>query len=676
MDSQAPKGVVDRYEKLKATVEDYRRAFHVENREVVSAEALDSLKHELVEIETEYPDLITPDSPTQRVAGEPLEQFKKVTHKVPQWSLNDAFDDREIRDFDERVKRMLEKALGQKVEPTYTCELKIDGLHIVLEYEKGLLKTAATRGDGRVGEDVTHNIRTIDSVPLKLSEPLDVVVEGEVWLGKAQLEKINAGRVAAGEEPYANPRNSAAGTVRQLDPKIAAERKLDTFIYDISLGESPLTQEIELNRLHELGFKVNQDYRLCQNIEEVINYFKAWHNKKDKPDYLVDGVVVKVNERKYQEVLGYTGKGPRFAIALKFPAEQATTVVEDIQLQVGRTGIVTPVAHLRPVLIAGSTVSRATLHNEDQIKKLDVRVGDTIVLQKAGDIIPEVLSVVMELRPKESKSFKFPRKAEGCGGDGSIERIPGESAYRCVTLDSDHLRRQRLYYFVSKKALNIDGVGPRVIDLWLDNNLIDNAADIFTLEVGDIKDLPSFKEKSAVNAIEAIEAAKKPPLYRLLVALSIDHLGEETAILVANVMGNLDKLKKARVEELMAINGIGQIVAESIYGWFHNEHNLHLLEQILQHVKPVSPQSSSMTESGSPISSFSQATLVFTGTLPTLGRDEAKEMARAAGAQIANSVSKKTDYVVLGGNAGSKAKKAKDLGVKVISESEFLQMLK
>ena len=432
-------------------------------------------KHELVIIEEEYPSLITPDSPTQRVAGEPLSQFKKVVHKVPQWSLNDAFDDNEIKAFDERVKRMLAKELGRSVSPTYTCELKIDGLHVVLEYKNGILDVAATRGDGKVGEDVTHNVRTIESVPLKLSEPVNCIVEGEVWLGKKQLEKINKDRTKNEKDVYANPRNLAAGTIRQLDPKVAARRKLDTFIYDISLGEDVYSQKDELERLRQLGFKVSNQYKVCDTIEEVITFWKSWHNKKEKKDYLIDGVVVKVNEREYQDVLGFTGKGPRFAIAIKFPAEQATTVVEDIQLQVGRTGKVTPVAHLRPTLIAGSVVSRATLHNEDQINRLDVRIGDTIVLQKAGDIIPEVVSVVLELRPKNTKRYVFPKMVDGCGGDGSIERVKGEAAYRCVVADSDFLHRQRLYHFVSKKALNMDGIGPRIIDLLLDNDLIAEA---------------------------------------------------------------------------------------------------------------------------------------------------------------------------------------------------------
>lgn len=666
--SKVPSEVVERYEQLKKMVEHQRYLYHVENKSDLSDAAHDSLKNELVTIEKEYPSLITPDSPTQRVAGEPLAEFQKVVHKVPQWSLNDAFTDDEIREFDERVKRMLKKELGHDVVPTYSCELKIDGLHVVLEYEKGMLKTAATRGDGKVGEDVTHNIRTIESVPLRLREEIDCIVEGEVWLGKSQLERINAGREAAGEEPYANPRNLAAGTVRQLDPKVAAERKLDTFIYDISQGNDTDTQMDELARLSKLGFKVGKSAALCVTIEEVIQFFKSWHHKKDKQDYLIDGVVVKVNEREYQEALGYTGKGPRFALALKFPAEQATTVVEDIQLQVGRTGVVTPVAHLRPVLIAGSTVSRATLHNEDQIKRLDIRIGDTIVLQKAGDIIPEVVRVLTELRPKDAKVYRFPKKVEGCGGDGSIERVPGEAAYRCVIAESDFLHRQRLYHFVSKGALNIDGVGPRIIDLLLDHNLIAEADDLYTLEVGDLIDLPNFKEKAAENVVEAIQERTSVSLHRLIIALSIEHVGEETAILVANHFGTLDAITNAQPEDFVAIHGLGEAVSESLYMWMQTEKNQHLLERLLAHITVEE------STKRSDVLSLSGKVFVFTGTLPTLGRDEAKERAREAGAQIASSVSKKTDYVVAGENAGSKEAKARELGVTILTEEEFLKM--
>lgn len=669
MKAPIPQEVKDRYERLKASVDHYRHLFHVENIEEISPEALDSLKAELVAIENEYPSLISPDSPTQRVAGVPQAAFAKVTHKVPQWSLNDAFEESDIREFDARIKRMLKSETGKDISPSYTCELKIDGLHVVLEYTHGVLETAATRGDGYIGENVTHNIRTIDSVPLRLREDVSIIAEGEVWLPKEQLKVINEQQKKEGKPLYANPRNLAAGTVRQLDPKIAAERKLDTFIYDLSYGETPTSQDAELSRLQQLGFKVNPHHTVCDSIDEVVTFWKKWHTMKDHEPYLIDGVVVKVNDVALQEVLGYTGKGPRFAIALKFPAEQATTVIEDIQLQVGRTGAVTPVAYLRPVLVAGSQVSRATLHNEDQIRRLDVRIGDTVVLQKAGDVIPEILRVLPELRPKGAKPYVFPKKVLGCGGDGSIERIPGESAYRCVTLDSAFLHRKRLYHFVSKSALNIDGVGPRIIDALLDAGLIQSHEDLFTLKQGDIEELPGFKEKSASNVVTAIESARKVPLHRFLIGLSIDHIGEETARLIAQEFKSIESIRVADVDAISAIHGVGQTVAESLADWMRQKNNMRLLDALLAQVELVSPQ-------GATDGVLSGKICVFTGTLPTLSRSEAQDRARKAGAHVANSVSAKTDYVIVGEDAGSKEAKARELGVTILSEAAFLDLIR
>src|SRR3989338_4005003 len=394
-----------RAKKLRESIERHRYNYHVLNREEISASALDSLKDELVKIEAKYTELITPDSPTQRVAGAPLPEFIKIRHKVEQWSFNDAFTEEDIKNFDGRVKRFLKTECIENATPSYVSELKIDGLKLVIEYQKGRLKTAATRGDGKVGEDVTLNVRTIDSVPLTLTREIDVIVEGEVWMSKDNLKKLNKERQKKGESLFANPRNVAAGTIRQLDPKIVAMRKLDTFIYDLSHTsvEVPETQMKELEFLRELGFKVNSHFKLCKTIEEVIGYWKEWQHKALKENYLIDGVVIKVNERRLQDILGYTGKAPRFGIAFKFPAEQVTTVVEDIVFQIGRTGVVTPVAHLRPVSVAGSTVSRATLHNEDEIKRLDVRIGDTVILQKAGDVIPDIVKILTELRTGKEK---------------------------------------------------------------------------------------------------------------------------------------------------------------------------------------------------------------------------------------------------------------------------------
>jgi DNA ligase (NAD+) len=399
--------VRSRYEKLKKSINRYRMLYHVYDKEEISQAALDSLKHELSELESQYPNLVSSDSPSQRVAGKPLPGFKKVRHKVAQWSFNDAFSADDMREFDARVRRMLG---GEK--PTYLCELKIDGLKVVLEYEKGILTTAATRGDGAVGEDVTHNIRTIESVPLILERPIDCIVEGEVWLPASELERINKERVKEEEQAFANPRNAAAGSIRQLDPKIAASRRLDVFIYDVAQTSEkfPTTQSEELAYLRELGFKVNTHNAVCATIEDVIRFWEKWKERGRKQDYWVDGIVVKVNEKELQERLGYTGKAPRFAIAFKFPAEQVTTIVENIVLQVGRTGVLTPVAHLKSVSVAGTTVSRATLHNEDEIRRLDVRVGDTVVLQKAGDVIPDIVQVVKELRPKNTGAYTWPTK--------------------------------------------------------------------------------------------------------------------------------------------------------------------------------------------------------------------------------------------------------------------------
>ncbi len=390
-----PADITERYRKLKETINRYRAAYHVYDREEVPESARDSLMRELAELEQQYPQLITPDSPTQRIAGAPLPQFRKVRHKVPQWSFNDAFTPEDIHEWDARVRRLLKDRFGD-VQPTYDCELKSDGLKIVLEYEQGMLAVAATRGDGVVGEDVTHNVRTIEAVPLALSRPVDLIVEGEVWMGAQNLEALNREQERLGKPPFANPRNAAAGSIRQLDPRIAAARKLDAFIYDVAQTTEPfpLTQIEELEYLRGLGFKVNPHFLLTRTAEEAIAYWETWKTRGRQQDYWIDGVVLKVNEKTYEEALGYTGKAPRFAIAFKFPAQQVTTVVEDIVLQVGRTGVLTPVAHLRPVSVAGSVVSRATLHNEDEIARLDVRIGDTVIIQKAGDVIPDIVAVL------------------------------------------------------------------------------------------------------------------------------------------------------------------------------------------------------------------------------------------------------------------------------------------
>ncbi|MBI5456841.1 NAD-dependent DNA ligase LigA [Candidatus Kaiserbacteria bacterium] len=676
-----PQQVRVRYEKLKSSIHKYRTLYHVYDKEEISPEALDSLKRELSDIEKEYPEIIAPDSPSQRVGGEPLPSFKKVRHTVPQWSLNDAFSEEDIHEFDARVKRFLAPKFKDP-RPTYMNELKIDGLKVVLTYKSGVLQTAATRGDGQVGEDVTHNVRTIESIPLSLSRPVDVVVEGEIWLPEKELQRINKERLKAGEAPFANPRNAAAGSIRQLDPKIAASRKLDAFIYELaSTSEVPPKDQVgELDYLRELGFKVNAHCKLVHDVSEIIEFWNAWKGKGRKQEYWVDGVVVKVNEREYEEELGFTGKGPRFAIALKFPAEQVTTIVEDIVLQVGRTGVLTPVAHLKPVSVAGTVVSRATLHNEDEIQRLDVRIGDTVIVQKAGDIIPDIVKVLFELRTKSVKKFVWPKKVLACGGDGSIERVPGTAAWRCVNRDSTELAKRRLRHFASRGALNIEGLGKEISALLVDSGLVGTFDDLFTLTEGDLLGLEGFAEISANKLIGNIKKARKVVLSRLLHGISIDHVGEETARLLSlhfsakggSASGGqkaLEKLRAASVEELAAVKGIGEVVAHSLYDWFRAKEKVAILDRLLTHV-------SVQRDEGPAQGKLSGKTFVLTGTLGSMSREEAEEKIRSLGGTAGSSVSKRTSYVVAGENPGSKFEKAKELGVAVLDEEEFARMVR
>ncbi len=666
-----------RLEKLRASIEKYRYHYHVLNESLISEEALDSLKKELVDLEKEFPDLITSDSPSQRVAGAPLPGFKKIRHTVPQWSFNDAFSEDDMRDFDTRMKKMLAEKYGRPINPTYTAELKIDGLKIVFTYKNGKLITGATRGDGVTGEDVTENAKTIEAVPLILSRPVDVVVEGEAYMPKSQFEKLNDLQKKKGEELYMNPRNITAGTIRQLDPRIVAERKLSTFIYDISDAgfDAPETQVDELKELQKLGFRVNPHFKQCKTIDEVIAFWQHWHDKKEKEDYLIDGVVVKVSEIEYQEALGYTGKAPRWGIALKFPAEQVTTVVEDIIMQVGRTGVITPVAHLRPVLVYGSMVSRATLHNEDEIARLDVRIGDTVILQKAGDVIPDIVKVLTELRPKNSKAFGMPEVCLECGTKLAKKIVGTKGTEQSAALYCSNLRcpakdRRTLYHFTSKHAYDIEHLGPKNLDSLLDAGLISSRADIFTLKKGDLLELPRMGEKSVDNMIEAIEKARTQPLARFIVGLSIPEVGEETARDLANHFGSIEKLQNATSEELEAMNGIGPRVAGSLVTYFADKHNQKVVADLLKQVRVESPKRKD--QSGK----FNGKTFVLTGTLPTLSRDEAKKMILDLGGKVASSVSKNTSYVVAGESAGSKYDEAQRLGVSILNEEQFLALIK
>lgn len=662
MTGVSKKEATERLRKLRKLIDYQRYRYHVLDKQELSDEALDSLKNELVRLEGQWPELVTPDSPSQRVAGEPLPQFQKVRHAMAQWSFNDAFGEEDVRAFAERVK----KAIG--VAPDYTAELKIDGFKIVLTYIKGLLKTGATRGDGVVGEDVTANVRTIESIPLKLNQAADVTVEGEIWLSKNNFRKLNQERKRQGEELFANPRNVAAGTIRQLDPRIVAARKLDSFIYDLAQANFPLptTQPEELEKLKSLGFKVNPHFRYCADIEEVIAYWREWEPKRNKLDYKLDGVVVKVNERKQQERLGYTGKAPRFAVAFKFRAEETTTVVEGIQLQIGRMGTATPVAHLRPVLLDGSTVARATLHNEDEIKKLDVRIGDTVIVRKAGDIIPEIVKVLPELRPKNAKPFIFPQKIAGIG---EIKRVAGQAAHKITSKNSPAQFKRQFYHFVSKHAFDIDHCGPKMIDLLFQHDLVSNFADIFTLKKSDLLNLPRLGKRSADNLLAGIEKSRHLSLARFLTALSIPQVGEETAVDLARHFRIIDKIQNAKLEDLEKIKNVGPVVAQSVYDWFQDAASKKVMADLLAQVKI---KREAKLNGGR----LSGQTFVLTGTLEKMSRAEAKAKIKALGGKVTGAVSSETDYVVAGEEAGSKLTKAQELGIKTLSESEFLKLLK
>lgn len=671
----APKEIQERVLKLRETINLHRYNYHVLNVSSMPEEALDSLKKELFDIEAQYPELVTPDSPTQRVAGEPSSAFKKIQHKVTQWSFNDAFTEEDIRDFDARVKRFYKTQTGKDLKASYVCELKIDGSHLVLEYENGLLKTGATRGNGEVGEDITENVKTIESVPLRLSKPVSVIVEGEVYMPKKQFERINKEQGKKGEKEFANARNIVAGTMRQLDPRIVAERKLSTFVYDLSSKADAelLTQEDELLFLKELGFRVNDHHQVCKTIEDVIAFWKMWQEKKEKEDYLIDGVVLKLNDRRAQEIIGYTGKAPRWGIAFKFAAEQVTTIVEDIALQVGRTGVITPVAHLRPVLVYGSTVSRATLHNEDEIERLDVRIGDTVILQKAGDVIPDIVKVVSEMRTGKEKVFRMPKHCPECDAPLSKKQIGAKGTEESAALYCENVRcpakdRRRFYHFTSKHAFDIEHLGPKNLDVLLDNDLIAHYADIFTLTRGDLLALPRFGEKSVDNLLSSIKKAQRVTLARLIVGLSIPQVGEETAEDLAIRFGTIEKLRSAPVETLSAIEGVGPIIATSLTEWFSDAHNTKILNDLLKVITVERIQKAQGQ-------SLKGKIFVLTGSLSSLSRDEAKEKIKLQGGSVSSSVSSKTSYVVVGEEPGDKFATAKKLGVVTLSEDEFLKIL-
>ncbi len=671
----------NRIEQLRREIAYHGYLYHVKDAPEISDAAWDSLKRELKEWEQKYPEFMRSDSPTQRVSGQPLPKFLKVIHKVRQWSLMDAFSFDEARDWEERNIKILQKedVLISASDLDYICELKIDGLHIALTYENGVLKSAATRGDGVLGENVTQNIKTIWSVPLILKAQEDIVVEGEIWMPKEEFARINRENEAGGQILFANPRNAAAGSIRQLDSAITASRKLDSFIYDIVWQKRDWLiddQKSELILLKKLGFKVESNFRHCKTLDKVFDFLKEWEKQHDTLSYLVDGVVIKVNKRRYQEILGYTGKAPRFALAYKFSPEETTTVIEDIIVQVGRLGRLTPVAHCKPVKVAGTTVSRATLHNQQRIDTLDARIGDTVIIRKAGDIIPEVVKVLPRFRRKNSSRFIIDKRCPSCGSAVRIERSGESMLHFCANKRCSARVIEAIAHFVSKRAMNIDGMGEKIIERFIDEGLIADAADIFALKKGDIAQLAGFGEKSADNLLASIARSRRVPIAKFLYALGIPHIGERMAQRLgefARDSGALSlpalwkALGKISDEECISIPDFGPISGESVHEWFHDERN----QKLIQRLNDFGVELKILNDDG-----LSGKLFVFTGALSSLTRDEAKNMVIAKGGVVGSSISASTDYLVSGKDAGSKYDKAKKLGVKVIEEAEFVQLVK
>ncbi len=673
-------GKKGRIDKLRKVVDRHRYLYHVLDKPDITDEVYDSLMEELRILEEKNPQFQSSSSPTQRVGGKPLEYFEKVRHEIRQWSFDDVFSFDELKKWDEKVKRLIEKYPKLKKEKLeYCCEMKIDGLKIILTYKNGELLKGATRGDGVIGENVTQNLKTIGSIPLVLNEQVDVITVGEAWLSNKELTRLNKEREKKGETSFANTRNAAAGSIRQLDSKIAASRRLDCFIYDIdklvNMG-IPQTQIEELEFLKKLGFKVNEYFRLCKNINEIDKFYNSWIKRRMNQDYDIDGIVIKVNSRKIQEALGYTSKSPRWGVAYKFPAERVTTVVEDIKVQVGRTGALTPVAYLKSVVVAGSVVSRATLHNEDEIQRLDIRIGDTVVIQKAGDVIPEVLEPIIGLRTGEEKKFKMPKLCPICGENIS-KKIIGKGkaksvAHYCNNKKCYAQEKKRMIHFVSRKGFNIDGLGDKIVEHLIDEGLISDYADIFELTRGDIKPLDRFEEKSANNLIKAIEKSKNITLSKFLFALGILHVGEETANLLAEKFRSIVILQKINKEELEEIGGVGGVVAQSFFNWFKDIHNKEVLKRLLRHIK-IEEQDDFISVTDVSLNGY---TFVLTGTLETISREEAKESIRKLGGKISSSVSLKTNFVIAGKDPGSKYEKARKLNLKILKENDFLDMIK
>ena len=692
----------ERIEKLKAEINHHRYLYHVLDRQEISDAALDSLKNELVRLERQFPELLMPDSPSQRVGGAPLDAFAKVPHRAPMLSLEDAFSQDDMAAWEERIRKVYPRGARG-----YFAELKVDGFAISLEYENGVLQRASTRGDGRVGEDVTENIKTIEAVPLALPNPSFIMkeaknrvaiiqnekimkilnarirkgnteVRGEVFMAKKVFEAINRERTAQGEPLYANPRNTAAGSIRQLDPKVAASRKLDFLAYDLAtdLGQRTHAEKHEI--LSALGFRTDAYARACETLGDVYALYRDIEAQREKLPHHIDGIVVSVNDTETFARLGVVGKAPRGAVAFKFPAEEATTIIKDIIVQVGRTGALTPVAHLEPVPIGGTVVSHASLHNEDEIGRLGVKIGDTVVVKRAGDVIPKVVGVITNLRTGKEKAFHMPKRCPVC--NEAVVRSEGEVIVRCVNKKCPAKNKEALYHFAAKQAFDIVGLGWKILDALSDVGLVSDPADIFTIEKADLIPLERFAERSADKLIVAIEKAREIPLAKFLYALGIVHVGEETALDLAQyfasrarVVTPLDLVRlaeKETAETLQTIPNIGEKVAASIEAYFHSAYARRLLQKLADAGIIIhSPKVQKIAQK------FTTKSFVLTGELETMTRDEAKEAIRARGGSVVSSVSKNTDYVVAGAHPGSKYENAKKLGVAIIDEKRFQKML-
>ncbi|OGZ37674.1 MAG: hypothetical protein A3E90_00055 [Candidatus Portnoybacteria bacterium RIFCSPHIGHO2_12_FULL_40_11] len=681
-----------RIDQLRKEIDRQRYLYHVLDKPEISDAALDSLKHELEQIEKQFPELITPDSPTQRVGGKPLDKFKKVRHKTPMLSLEDAFSPEELESWRERIQKL---APDKKID--YFAELKVDGFAISLVYKNGILSEGSTRGDGKIGEDVSQNLKTISSIPLRIeihrklasqeiTEKVQALIHkgeiearGEVYMTAKSFEKINQEREKKGEPLYANPRNTAAGSIRQLDSKIAGSRQLNFLAYDIITDLGQKTHKEEHQIAECLGFKTDNG-QYSKNLKEVIDFYEKVKREREKLPYQIDGIVVSVNNNNIFEKLGVVGKAPRGAIAFKFPGKEATTIVENTIVQVGRTGALTPVAFLKPVRLGGTTITRATLHNEDEIKRLDVRIGDTVIIQRAGDVIPDIVKVLKKMRTGHEKKFQMPEKCPVCGA--KVIKPAGEAIHRCSNNQCGARQKEQIEHFISKKGFDIVGLGPQIINQLMDEGLVNDSADIFALKEGDLAPLERFAEKSAKNLVEAIEKSKKIPLAKFIYALGIRHVGEETAIMFSQEIRNTkseirninDLIKfynKFSLENLQNIQDIGPVVGQSIYDYFHNRHNLKLLEKLDKaNLRIQLPKFQVLSLK------FKDKIFVLTGELESMTRDEAKEKIRGLGGDISGSVSKETDFVVVGKEPGGKFDKAKKLGVKIIDEKEFLKIMK